>query len=155
MRYHLELAGVIALLIVTFAAGEAMAQPRVCVRADIAESFVLPDGSTHPPGLLRICLDRAYSPVAGLHSISAGDGARGIFFSRRIKAEGAMASAQFAFMRDGAGALVLRGYTVPGDGQLEAYWLQRPRGRRGAAPGTLVVEATPAETVWLAAAVIP
>jgi len=84
MRYLIP--GTLVILIVTLAARDVAAQPRTCVRADIAEPFLLPDGSIHPAGALSICLDRAYSPVAGLHSIAAADGARGTFLSRRIRA---------------------------------------------------------------------
>jgi len=58
-----------------------------------------------------------------------------------------------AFVRDGTGALVLRGYTVRRNGNMEAYWLQAPRGRRAVAPASLLTKAPSADTVWLAAAV--
>ena len=145
--------GTVAIGIVTFAAQHVAAQPRICVRADIEESFVLPDGSEHPAGSLRICFDRAYSPVAGLHSISADGHASGTFLSRRVNPESPTAvSPQIAFMRDGAGVLVLRGYTVERSGKVEAYWLQAPRGRRPAPDASLIAKTPASATVWLAAA---
>ena len=153
---HLELAGVISLVIVAFAARETIAQPRTCVRADIEEAFVLPDGSRHSAGLLRICLDRDYSPVAGLHSIMAGDHGTGTFLSRRVKPEGmSQASPQIAFFRDASGALVLLGYTLEKRGKVEAYWLEPPRSKRAVAPEALQARVPETGTVWLAAATIP
>ena len=144
MRYDPQ-RSVILVLIVAFAAADMAAQPRTCVRADVEEPFLLPDGSVHPAGLLRICIDRDYSPVAGLHSIAAGDGARGIFLSRRIKAEGVTnGSPRLAFVRDVAGILVFRGYTLQRRGRMETYWLKVPE--------ALVVQTAPAlGTIWLAA----
>jgi hypothetical protein len=157
MRYHLELAGVIALAIVAFAAREVAAQPGVCVRAQIEEPFVLPDGARQPSGLLRICMDYKYSPVAGLHTVSAGQAAvTARFFSRRVKAEGvSTGSPHLAFVRDGAGALVLRGYTVESDGAVEVYWFEPPRRKRAVPADALVARAPETGTVWLAAARIP
>lgn len=150
---NLELAGVLALVIVTFSAREAVAQPRTCVRADIEEPFVLPDGSRHEAGLLRICLDRDYSPVAGLHSIVAGDARSGTFLSRRVKPEAtAQAGPQLAFVRDAQGALVLRGYMLERRGAVEAYWLEVPRRKRALPPESLVAAAPETGTIWLAAA---
>ena len=153
---HLELAGIFSLLLVTFAARPAIAQPRTCVRADIEEPFVLPDGSRHPAGLLRICLDRDYSPVAGLHSIVASDQRTGTFLSRRVRPEGArQASPQLAFVRNPAGALVLRGYTLERGGKVDAYWLEPPRGKRAAPQESLLARSPESGTLWLAAARIP
>jgi hypothetical protein len=96
----------LVIVIFTFAAREVAAQPRACVRADIAETFVLPDGSQHPAGPLRICLDRDYSPVAGLHTIAADGRTSGMFLSRRVKPEVDSPHApQVAFVRDASGVL--------------------------------------------------
>lgn len=40
-----------------------------CVRADIPGVFVLPDGSVHDAGALKLCLERTHSPVAAHHRI--------------------------------------------------------------------------------------
>jgi hypothetical protein len=93
--------------------------------------------------------------VAGLHTIAADGHANGRFLSRRVKPEVGNADApQLAFVRDGAGVLVLRGYTMTRGGSVEAYWLEAPRGKRAASPASLMAQApAPAsETVWLAAA---
>jgi len=148
MRYLIL--GTLVIVIFTFAAREVAAQPRTCVRADIAETFVLPDGSRHPAGRLRICLDQEFSPVAGLHTIVA-DQAAARFTSRRTKVEGAdHEGSRIAFVRDGSGALALRGYTLARGSRVEAYWIQPARTRVVAS-----APPPPADTVWLAAAVIP
>ena len=151
MRYLVL--GSLVIVIFTFAARDTMAAPRTCVRAEIEEAYVLPDGSRQPAGLLQICLDRDYSPVAGLHSVAAGGRAQGAFLSRRMKTEGGEAeAARFAFVRDASGVLVLRGYTVPRSGNVEAYWLASPRGTRADRMESSVVAAARAPgTVWLAA----
>jgi hypothetical protein len=149
MRYLIL--GTLVIVIFTFAAREVAAQPRACVRADIAETFVLPDGSQHPAGQLRICLDRDYSPVAGLHTIAADGHATGRFLSRRVKPEvGSPEAPQVAFVRDAAGVLVLRGYTLAHGGRVDAYWMAPARS------GAVATASRPtADTVWLAAAVMP
>ena len=150
MRY-LEFAGALALVIVTSAAGHVEAQPRTCVRATVDEPFVLPDGSRHPAGLLRICLDRDYSPVSGLHTIVSEDHTPGWFLSRRIRVEGEdAASPRMAFVRDSSGALRLRGYTLARGIRVEAYWIEPPRGVRLAATA-----ASADQTLWIAAVVVP
>ena len=150
MRYF-ELAGTIALVILTFGARQVEAQPRTCVRATVEEPFVLPDGSRHPAGLLRICLDRDYSPVSGLHTIVSEDRGPGWFLSRRNRVEGEdAASPRMAFVRDSSGALRLRGYTLARGHRVEAYWIEPPRG--------VHVAAAPApadQTLWVAAVVVP
>ena len=149
MRYLIF--GTVVIGIFTFAAREVAAQPRACVRADIAESFLLPDGSQHPAGQLRICLDRDYSPVAGLHTIAADGRTSGRFVSRRVRPEvGSPNAPQVAFTRDAAGLLVLRGYTLARGGRVEAYWMAPARS------GAVATASQPAaDTVWLAAAVMP
>ena len=150
MRYTVVVAGMVAFLTVVFAWREAGAQPRACVRADVAEAFVLPDGSQHPAGQLRICLDRDYSPVAGLHTIAADGRTSGMFLSRRVKPEVDSPDApQVAFVRDASGVLVLRGYTLARGGRVEAYWMAPARS------GAVATASQPtADTVWLAAAVM-
>ena len=135
----------------------AAAQPPTCVRASIAEPFVLPDGTRHPAGTLRICLDRDYSPVAGLHTIVAADGTAGAFLSRREKAEteASRAVPMIAFVRDASQSLALLGYTIPRGEQTLVYWIESPRGRRTAPRESLVVrDAGAEETLWLAASAV-
>ena len=152
MRYLIL--GTLVILLFTLAPREAEAQPRTCVRADVAEPFVLPDGSSQSAGLLRICLERNYSPVAGLHTVSAGGHAGGRYLSRRVHPEaGPLHAPQLAFVRNRAGVLVLRGYTLARGGDVEAYWLEAPRGTRTPEPEALIAQAPVPPTVWLAAVV--
>ena len=74
----------------------------------------------------------------------------------RMKAEGVSTrSPQFAFVRDGAGALVLRGYTLESNGAVEVYWFEPPRRKRALSADSLLAKAPESGTVWLAAATIP
>ena len=150
MRYTVVVAGVVAFLTVAFAWREAGAQPRTCVRATLDEAFVLPDGSWHPAGLLRICLDRELAPGAGLHTIVA-EQAASRHLSRRTPVETEdRAASRLAFVRDRTGILLFRGYTLVHDGRVEAYWIRPSRSH-----GAETAAAIPTETVWLAAAVLP
>ena len=54
-----------------------------CVVADVPAPVVLPDGSVHPAGPLRLCLERNLNPVAELHQISVGGGPQGLFVGQR------------------------------------------------------------------------
>ncbi|MCP3978009.1 MAG: hypothetical protein GY716_01585 [bacterium] len=89
-----------------------------CVRADIPAPVILPDGAERPAGSLKICLDAAYSPVAGLHTLSYEDRIVGLFVSQR--GTGRLASDEPAqpylvFNKNDRGALTLQGYAWPGN----------------------------------------
>jgi hypothetical protein len=116
----------IAFLAVTAFTTPALAQ---CVRATLDEPFLLPDGSWHRAGLLRICLDRAYSPVAGLHTIQAVDGGTRTYLSRHGLAEAAveLRAPRILFARDGRRTLTLLGYAVATEGGTRIYWIRSPR----------------------------
>jgi hypothetical protein len=123
-------ASAVCLAILAFAATTVAAQARSCVRATIGEPYVLPDGSRHAGGLLRICLDRAYSPVSGLHTIVAGN-VSGTFLSRRGRPESGgepAAPPRILFARDARHRLHLLGYAVPASGGTEVYWIGRSGG---------------------------
>ena len=86
-----------------------------CVRAQVPGSFVMPDGTEHEAGTLRICMNRQYSPVAGLHEMSADGGSTRMYISRMQTSEGVVddATPYVMFRRNGGGSLVLTGYAVP------------------------------------------
>jgi hypothetical protein len=117
----------VAFLIVCALAAPGWAQSRTCVRAAVGEPFLLPDGSQHRAGPVRICLDRLYSPSCGLHTIEAADGGVGSFLSRRGRAESAALpqAPRIFFGRDGRQRLTLLGYTVGAGDTTQVYWLQR------------------------------
>ena len=117
----------VAFLTVSALAAPALAQGRGCVRATVEEPFLLPDGSQHGAGPLRICLDRVYSPISGLHTIEPADGGRGWFLSRRGRAESAVLAhaPRILFGRDGRRTLLLLGYAIATGNTTQVYWLQR------------------------------
>jgi hypothetical protein len=80
-----------------------------CITADIPQPVVLPDGSVHEPGSMRICLKRSYSPVAGLHEVSVGNTME-MLISRVEPTEGGTGTAM-VFRRDEQKRYHLIGYT--------------------------------------------
>jgi hypothetical protein len=157
LRQHAAVAGAACLLLGSFGAPEVVAKPRSCVRVAVEEPFVLPDGSRHAAGSLRICLDREYSPVAGLHTITAGDRRAGVFLSRRARTEAPSSGpAHVAFARDARGTLSLIGYSYATGEPAEVYWIYPPRGRRPSADDALLaLGPAPSKTLRLAAAEVP
>lgn len=106
----------------------------VCVQAFIQESIVLPDGSLHAPGTIRICLEREFSPVAGLHETSIDGRTIGLFQSRFVLSEGLAEDrrARLVFQRIAEDRLALLGYAVPGRERTAVYWMKETRrARRG------------------------
>lgn len=122
-------------LITLMCAAPAAAQTGICVQAFIDESIVLPDGSVHPPGVLRLCLEQQYSPVAGLHETSIDGRTIGLFISRYRLSEGVTEDprAKLVFRRIPDGGLTLLGYAVPGRERTAIYWMESAdRARRRA-----------------------
>jgi hypothetical protein len=99
-----------------------------CISASVPEALILPDGSLHEAGLLRICLDREFSPVAGLHRAYVDGRAVGRFLSRAGQSEAAADDEKpfVVLRRDRRGALVLEGYADPVGGRLNTYLIQSP-----------------------------
>ena len=95
-----------------------------CIRASIGEPVVLPDGSVHPAGTLRICV-RPYSPVAALHETSIDGRTFGLFLSRVRISENPPEDPRpvMVFGRDPRVGLTLLGYTLPGSERTVVYWL--------------------------------
>jgi hypothetical protein len=106
-----------------------------CVQAFVDESMVLPDGSQHPPGTIRICLEMRYSPVAGLHKTSIDGRTIGLFQSRHRLSEGIAEdpTAKLVFRRIPDGGLTLLGYAIPVHERTALYWMGDAggTGRRG------------------------
>ena len=93
----------------------AHAQSRFCASAWIQEPFILPDGSAHAPGTLKVCTDTAISPVAQLQRTYVDGMPIGAFLSRRQTGElpvSDKAPALFVFQRDLEGRLCLERYAV-------------------------------------------
>ena len=97
-----------------------------CVTARVDAPFRLPDGLTHPAGVLTLCDGGKYSPVDNFHRILVGGSTIGLFVSSRRRAETAtMDAPQILFTRDAEGNLELIGYTLPSSGRSVAFRLKR------------------------------
>ena len=85
-----------------------------CYTAEVPGTMVLPDGSKHAPAVLRICTDRAISPVSRLHRTDVGGRPVGMFLSipRAIEDTVEEGTAQFVFKRNGRDDLNLVGYVI-------------------------------------------
>ena len=95
-----------------------------CISADVPAPMVLPDGSIHGAGHLRICFARSYSPVAGLHRTYVNGKSVGLYTSQKGEAEEATDSMPFfVFRRNGLGNYVLEGYAAPDGSRTWTYRL--------------------------------
>jgi len=115
-------------LVLLLFAGAAHANLGRCVWAEVPSPIVMPDGSSHPAGAIRVCLSLEYSPVAGLHKTYVGGEFAGMFLSRRALSEGPaeedLKSAYFMFQRNGEGELVLLGYALPAGDRFQTFRME-------------------------------
>ncbi len=127
-RNRRHIIGVAALAGLLLATGTVSAQSvGDCLTADVPAPVVLPDGSTHDAGSLRICLTRVYSPVSGLHETSVDGATAGLLRSRRGTGEDAVVERPYIlFQRTARGALRLIGYAWEEDGQMVSYRVAAP-----------------------------
>ncbi len=85
-----------------------------CVIAWVPSSVVLPDGSVHPPGLLRLCAMRVLSPASSLHEMAMDGAPVGLLAGRAYRTEGGpLERPVIFFRRERTGDLRLVGYVVP------------------------------------------
>jgi len=94
-----------------------------CVRAEIPETMVLPDGSRHAPGTMRICLTHRASPVTGFHEIRVDGHGKGLFQSRFGASEAMTEDGQafLSFRRTKTGELILEGYAIPAGQKMDVF----------------------------------
>ena len=105
------------------ASGAAWAQGR-CVTAEIPATFVLPDGSVHDAGKLKLCVERVHSPVAVLHRIYVEDAAVALFQSRTGQGESVSKGRPFVlFHRNALDQLELIGYARPAGRAMDTHVL--------------------------------
>ena len=124
-----------------------------CYSAEVPDPVVLPDGSSHPPGSLRICLSSKESPVRGRHVTSVDGRAIGAFQSRLGFAPEAAAqggTAYFVFRRNGHSQLVLLGYAAYLGDRWHTYRMAQGPAALVAFEGSPIK--APKDTVLLAAA---
>ena len=105
------------------------AGPGGCISAVIPDAIVLPDGSVHEAGKLRVCYSRDYSPVAGLHQTYINGRAVGMFISQHSATEltSDTDEAFFVFRRTGFGELELEGYAMPNGNGLDTFLIGASR----------------------------
>lgn len=103
--------------------GSSFAGENRCISASTPDTLILPDGKSYEAEMLQICVDRSYSPVAGLHKLYIDGKPVGMFLSKRTIGvdDGTYRTATMEFSRNEDGAWVLESYTVPTDKQLIIY----------------------------------
>jgi len=95
-----------------------------CASVYLDEGFRLPDGSTHPPGVLTICEKRSISPVASQHAVHVDGMPVTMLISRRGRSEGTAERDPFVMLRrDEQGRLHLYGYALPAQDRMVTYQL--------------------------------
>jgi hypothetical protein len=124
--------GLIALGLLVLPGSAAAGQRGVCTSADVAETFLLPDGTMHEAGRITLCTEREYSPVRWLHAAYVDRMPVAMLISRSGSSEGRGTDLRpfFVFDRDAQGLLHLAGYAVPtGRGALTTYRMDPARVR--------------------------
>jgi hypothetical protein len=111
-----------------------------CYRATIPAPIVLPDGSEHPEGDLRICTTRQLSPVEWLHVMYIGGGAIGAFRGRDTVIERGIEPRppEFVFLRGSDGSLRLFGFTTSAPSGARLHKLIPVAGLRGESDVVLI-----------------
>lgn len=86
-------------------------QRGACVLVETPSAVHLPDGTVAERGTLRICVERNFSPVTVLHTISANGIPLGLYPARAERSEGSgLPHPLVAFTSRGDGTLALSGY---------------------------------------------
>ena len=100
-----------------------------CLRAEIDETFMLPNGSVHPPGELKLCLIQSLSPVSGAHRTHVDGHTVGYFRSVRsttnVSRGAPTAEPYLEFARNRSGELELLGYAWTDGTTVLAYDLTK------------------------------
>ncbi len=124
MRHH-RIDLVIGAVLVTAIAGggTAVAGPSaVCVVAQVNAPILLPDGSEHPAGSLKLCGGPAFTPVTVFQKAFVDGRAVGYFASRTRAAEAEPGGPPImTFIKTASGKLALAGYALPSQGRNTAY----------------------------------
>jgi hypothetical protein len=99
----------------------------ICVRVEVDGPMLLPDGSHHEAGTLRICERRTFTPVASLHAMYVEGAPVAMLMSRKQTSEAAdYGSPTILFERDRGGRMRLLGYVLPQSGASVSYTLAKP-----------------------------
>ncbi len=124
-----------------------------CVSAEIPSSFVLPNGSVHEAGTLKLCLERTHSPVAAYHRIYVAGHAVQMIQSRTGRSESPSGTEPFfLFHRNVLNQLELIGYARPDGRDPQTHILaERDRATAVAAMSPDWIETEEKEFVLVAA----
>ena len=119
--------GLLAAFALLLLSGTAEAGQRTCVTATIQERFVLPDGSEHAAGTLRLCkLKRHYPSSTLLVSYVDGRNVCMLLGTSGHNESDPGADPFMIFARDSDGTLRLYGYGLPEGSGVSTFTLHRP-----------------------------
>ncbi|MHC4093932.1 MAG: hypothetical protein ACYSVY_27280 [Planctomycetota bacterium] len=100
--------------------------PGRCAKVEVPWPIVLPDGSAHEAGSLRVCLQQMWTPAAGLHEVRVNGTAIGLFMSRVGKSENPAEPGPIViFQRNGTDEHYLVGYAWPDGETMRTYALHK------------------------------
>ena len=103
--------------------------PGRCARVEAPWPMVLPDGSTHEAGSLKLCLQQMWTPASGLHEIRVNGRSIGLFMSRVGTSEAPVERVPVVvFQRNGTDEHYLLGYAWP-DGEIMRTYLLHKFGK--------------------------
>jgi len=108
-----------------------------CVTVEVPAPFVMPDGTVHEPGPLKLCDSLRMSPVSTLHKVYLAGHPVGLLEGKVGRSEGLAEREPYVLFRRNADAqLVLIGYAWPDGRNMETYLLARSGPAAGAPRGT-------------------
>ena len=113
------------------AAGVAVGGSGPCFSVSVTDSVVLPDGSVHDAGVVRICVSHELSPVTAVHKVYVDREHVAMLVSKVGQGEAlGDGNPVVMFNRDSRGRLHLAGFAAPEDGRMTNYLLHRAGFRR-------------------------
>jgi hypothetical protein len=71
-----------------------------CLVGDVPTDFVLPDGSKHPAGALRVCLQGRFNPAIDFRQISVAGNSAGLYQGKAFESEGERARRPVFYFRE-------------------------------------------------------
>jgi hypothetical protein len=96
-----------------------------CARVTLPWPIVLPDGSNHDAGVLKLCLQQIWTPVTGLHEIKFDELSHGLFKSKVGRNEDSVSDRPIVvFRRDESDRYHLLGYAWPNGKSMRTYRVQ-------------------------------
>ena len=117
-------------VVVVLAPSLAWSQDRgQCALIEAPWPMVLPDGSVHEAGSLKLCLQQMWTPASGLHEIRVNGASIGLFMSSVGTSEEPVESVPVVvFQRNGTDEHYLVGYAWP-DGEAMRTYILRGSGK--------------------------